>query len=203
MTKTISASELTLQEIKIKFNLRQAEEEAFFSEWKDGLPEIKAEEQEWCDRIKADFLSLEEYEFHEEIVKLVVLAPILSLAGFFRHPFHANAEVKIMDEDEGEVIRGKIDILLLKQQFWIAVIETKNKQFSLIKALSQTLFYMMETPFSEKPTFSLLTNGSHFIFVKVRQGKESQYALSDEFSLYRRSNELYSVVRILRKLGEL
>ncbi|MEM9540006.1 MAG: type I restriction endonuclease [Cyanobacteria bacterium P01_E01_bin.42] len=203
MAKTISASDLTLHEVKTKFNLRQVDDESFFSEWQEALLEIKPEEKEWCDRIKADFLSLEEYEFHEEIVKLAVLAPILSLAGFFRHPFHANAEVQITDEDEGQTVRGKIDVLLLKQQFWIAVIEAKNKQFSLIKALSQTLFYMMGTPFPEKPTFGLLTNGSHFMFVKVIQGKESQYALSDEFSLYRRGNELYSVIKILRRLGEL
>ncbi|MGK7928535.1 MAG: hypothetical protein AB4290_25410 [Spirulina sp.] len=52
MTKIISAEDLTLHEVKTKFNLQQVDAEAFFSEWQESLPEIKAEEKEWCDRIK-------------------------------------------------------------------------------------------------------------------------------------------------------
>lgn len=152
--------------------------------------------------MQSDFLSLEEYPFHEEIVKLAVLAPLLSLAGFFRYPCYPDAEVNVEDKDGEEIVRGKIDVLIVKQNFWVTVIEAKNKQFSLLKALPQALFYMMGNPHPEKPTFGLITNGSHFTFIKLIQQDTPKYGLSEEFSLYRRENELYAVLQILKRLGE-
>src|SRR5207237_823378 len=143
MVQIIQASELTLHEVEEKFNLHLVEDEQFFREWQDDLPEVTDAQKQWLDQVKADFLSLRAYPLHEELVKMVVLAPLLSLAGFFRHPFHPEAEVKVSAEDEGEIVRGKIDVLILHRQLWVAVIEAKNKQFSVDEALPQALFYMM------------------------------------------------------------
>lgn len=203
MVQIIQASELTLHDLKDKFNLEQVEDEQFFREWQDGLPEVTTVEKQWLDRVKADFLSLREYPLHEEIVKMVVLAPLLSLAGFFHYPFHPEAEVKISAEDEDKIVRGKIDVLVLREQLWVAVIETKNKQFSVDKALPQALFYMMGSPNTQKATFGLATNGSHFTFIKLIQQETPRYALADEFTLNRRGNELCSVLSVLKRLGEL
>jgi hypothetical protein len=41
------------------------------------------------------------------------------------------------------------------------------------------------------------------IFIKLIQQETPQYALSDEFSLLRRENELYRVLSILKKLGQI
>jgi type I site-specific restriction endonuclease len=138
-------------------------------------------------------------------VKLVVLAPLLSLAGFFRHPFHpeAEAEVRISAEDEGEIVRGKIDVLVLQRQLWVAVIESKSKRFSVDEALPQALFYMMGNPNALGPTFGFVTNGSHFRFIKLTKQSMPQYALSSDFSLAREENELYRVLSVLKRLGEL
>lgn len=203
MIRVIQASELSLHDVKEKFNLQQVDGEQFFREWQDDLPEVTEAEKQWLDEVKADFLSLEEYPFHEEIVKLAVLAPLLSLAKFFRYPVHPDAEVQIQAEDEEQIVRGKIDVLVLKRQFWLTVIESKNKQFSVSKALPQALFYMMGNPNPERPTFGLATNGSHFMFIKLAQLDTPKYALSDEFSLKRRGNELYGVLSVLMRLGEL
>ena len=48
---------------------------------------------------------------------MVVLSPLLSLAVFFRPPFHFKAEalVRIAAKDEGEIVRGKIDVLVLQK----------------------------------------------------------------------------------------
>lgn len=201
MTQTSQASTLSLHDVKEKFNLQEVQDQQFFQEWQDGLPEPTDAEKSWLDLVKADFISLKEYPLYEEIVKLAVLGPLLSLAGFFRHPFHPEAEVEVRIEakDEGEIVRGRIDVLVLHRQLWVAVIESKNKQFSVEEAL----LYMMTNPSNEKPTFGFATNGSHFIFIKLTKQDTPRYALSDEFTLNRRGNELYSVLSVLRRLGEL
>lgn len=147
MVQIIQASELTLYEIEEKFNLQMVEDEEFFPEWQEDLPEVTEVEKQWLDRVKADFLSLRKYPLHKEIVKMVVLSPLLSLAGFFHYPFRPEAEVKVTAEDEGEIVRGKIDVLILHRQLWVAVIEAKNKQFSVGEALPQALFYSFQAQF--------------------------------------------------------
>lgn len=52
-------------------------------------------QKEWLDRVKANFLYLAEYPMHEEIVKMVVLSPLLSLAGFYSYPFRPVAEQQV------------------------------------------------------------------------------------------------------------
>jgi hypothetical protein len=46
----------------------------------------------WLDKLKTDFLSLEQYPLHEELVKLAMVGPLLSLAGLFQYPFYPQAE---------------------------------------------------------------------------------------------------------------
>jgi hypothetical protein len=62
---------------------------------------------------------------------------------------------------------------------------------------------MLNNPNPESPIFALLSNGDHFIFIKLIQQDTPIYALSEEFSLLRRENELYKVLSILKKLGQL
>jgi hypothetical protein len=69
-------------------------------------------------------------------------------------------------------------------------------------ALPQALAYMMANLNPEQPIFGLVTNGSHFIFIKLVQSREPQYDLSDEFSLHHRHNQLYDVLQILKHIGQ-
>lgn len=205
MVQVIQASELTLHDVEEKFNLEQVDDELFFQEWQGDLPSVTDAEKEWLDRVKANFLYLAKYPMHEEIVKMVVLSPLLSLAGFYSYPFRPVAEkqVEIVVEDEEEIVRGKIDVLVLHQQLWVTTIESKRKRFNVLEALPQTLFYMMGSPNTDKPTFGFLSNGSEFLFLKLTKHNTSQYALSSQlFSLINRGNDLYSVVSVLKRLGE-
>lgn len=203
MTEIIQASDLSLHDVKKKFNLQEVKDEQFFREWQDDLPEVTDAKKQWLDRVKDDFLSLREYPLHEEVVKMAVLSPLLSLAGFFHHPFHPKAEVTVSAEDEGKIVRGRIDVLIVWEQLWVAVIESKNKQFSVGEALPQALFYMMNNPDTSKPTFGFATNGSEFLFIKLSKQDIPRYAESEQFTLHRRRNELYDVLSILKRLGEL
>ncbi|MBD0342029.1 MAG: restriction endonuclease subunit R, partial [Microcoleus sp. Co-bin12] len=49
MTQSFQAKTLTLRDVKTKFNYQLAEEEQFFREWIDDLPEITDEEKRYLD----------------------------------------------------------------------------------------------------------------------------------------------------------
>ena len=141
MVQVIPASELTLHEIKTKFGLQQVEDELFFSEWQGNLSELADSDKRSLDLVKGNFLYLDQYPLSEEAVKLVVLSPLLAMAGFYGPPFRMRTEVpvQIALEDEGEVVRGRIDVLVLQERFWVLVVESKEAGFSLKAAIAQAL----------------------------------------------------------------
>jgi hypothetical protein len=202
MTQSIQAKTLTLREVKTKFNLQLAEDEQFFPEWIDDLPEITDEEKRYLDKIKAGYTNSAEYPMIEDTVKMVVLAPLLFLADFYLTPFHIESEksVELVTVDEDILVRGSIDILLLMESFWVVAIEAKRTQYSLEAGLPQLLFYMLSNPNRDRPTFGLLTNGSNFRFLKLIKQDTPQYALSYEFVIDR-AQDFYEVFRIFKRIA--
>lgn len=206
MVQAIQANELTLSEVEDQFNLRQVlNNPTFFSEWQNALPDLSQSEIQALDRVKTEFLYLNKYPMLEDLVKMVVLSPLLSLAGFYQPPLRPVLEKRVdIAIQEGErTVYDRIDVLALLQQIWVAVIESKQAGFSLKDATAQTLFYMMANPNPGSATFGLVTNGSHFIFIKLLHSDRPQYAFSSEFSLFRTENELYTVCRILKRFAEI
>ena len=205
MVQLIQDRNIGIAYLEERFGLEQTDNEAFFTECVENLPEISELEKQYLDKVKFHFLRLVKYPpLSEETVKLVVLSPLLSLAGFYDEPFFIRSEssIEIAVEDQEEVIRGRIDVLVIQQQLWLLVIESKKTAFSLLEAIPQALTYMLANPQPTKPVFGLVMNGSDFIFLKISQINQPQYALSDQFTLLRRENELYQVFRILKKLGQ-
>jgi hypothetical protein len=202
MTQTIQAKTLTLRDVKTKFNLQLAEDEQFFPEWIDDLPEITDEEKRYLDKVKAGYANSADYPMIEDTVKMVVLAPLLFLADLYLNPFHMEAEksVELVTVDENILVRGSIDVLLLIESFWVVAIEAKRSQYSVEAGLPQLLFYMLNDPSPDRPTFGLLTNGSNFRFIKLIKQDTPQYALSYEFVIDR-ANDFYEVFRILKRLA--
>jgi predicted type IV restriction endonuclease len=205
MVQTIPVSDLSWAAVEAKFDLRESVDDSFFLEWQQDLPEISDAERQTLDRIKASFLYLRKYPMSEEAVKLVMLSPLLSMAGFYEPPFRMKTEapIQIALEDEGEVVRGRIDILILQERFWVVVVESKEAGFSLQDAIAQALSYMMATPYPDRPAYGLTTNGSEFIFIKLTAQQPPQYGLSDLLTLQRRQNDLYGVLAILKQIGAL
>jgi len=202
MTQSIQAKTLTLRDVKTKFNLQLSEDEQFFREWIDDLPEITDEEKRYLDKIKVGYINSAEYPMIEDTVKMVVLAPLLFLADFFLTPFHIESEksVELLTVDEGILVRGSIDILLLIESFWVVAIEAKRAQYSLEAGLPQLLFYMLSNPNPDRPTFGLLSNGSNFRFIKLVKQDTPQYALSYEFVIDR-AQDFYEVFRIFKRIA--
>lgn len=206
MVQVIQAQNINIVYLEEKFGLRLTDSDQFFTEWLDNLPEVTDLEKQYLDRVKTNYLSLmKRRPISEEMVKMVVLSPLLDLADFYRPPFYVETEnsIEIALEDEGEIVRGRIDVLVLKQQFWLLVIESKQSGFSLLTAIPQALAYMLANPNPEKPAFGLVTNGDDFQFIKLTKQDTPQYALSDKFTLSKRENELYKVLSILKKLNQI
>jgi hypothetical protein len=204
MVQIIQAQNINLAYLEEKFQLQKSDSEDFFSEWLQNLPEVNDLEKKFLDRVKANFLHLiMQPPFLENAVKMVVLSPLLDLAGFYNNPFYLATEksIELAVKDNEEIVRGRIDVLVVQQQLWLLVVESKKASFSLLEAIPQALTYMLNNPNQEKPVFGLITNGSHFTFLKLTMQDKPVYAMSDEFTLFRRQNELYQVLSILKKLG--
>ena len=69
-------------------------------------------------------------------------------------------------------------------------------------ALPQALAYMLNDPNPSQPTFGLLVNGREFVFIKLIQQNQPQYARSYALSI-EREDELYQVLSVLKRLGQL
>ncbi|MDY7012635.1 MAG: type I restriction enzyme HsdR N-terminal domain-containing protein [Cyanobacteriota bacterium] len=203
MVQVLQAQEITLLDLSETFGLELAENEQFFPEWQDNLPELTDAEQQSLDEVKRDYIHLSQYPLLEPVVKMVVLSPLLRLAGFYRPPFYiaAEKEASISAEDEGVLIKGRIDILVFRPQLWVLVIESKRAKFSLEGAIPQALSYMLASPNGEKLTYGFITNGSEFLFLKLNREETPKYAISYPLSL-RRGDDLYEVLRGLKRLRE-
>ena len=201
MVQAIAAKDVTLRELKQNLGIQISQDSAFFTEWLDGFIPLGEEDCHLLDRVKANFLELmEDPPMLENTVKMVVLAPLLDLAGFYHKPFRIETETAIALEmkDEGAVIRGRIDVLVIRNQLWLLVIESKRSDFAVTRAIPQALAYMLSNSAALQPTFGMITNGNEFLFLKTSR---NEYANSRLFSLINPNNELYEVLQILKHLG--
>ncbi len=206
MVQIIQAETITLRELITLYGLQLVEDDQFFREWQDNLPELTDQDKQLLDQIKTGYINLRNYlPLLENTVNIAVLSPLLFIGKFYLPPFHIKLEksVEIATEDAGTIIKGRIDFLLLNEQFWVTVIESKQVAYSVEAGLDQILAYMLATPHPEKPVFGMITSGGSFMFLKLVKGETPQYATSDIFDIRNRGNELYSVLSILKRLSQL
>ena len=204
MVQTIAANTATLRDLKQALGLQQSLDPKFFPEWQAERVDLSEADQHLLDRVKANFTALmEDPPMLENSVKMVVLSPLLDLAGFYQKPFRIETETSIDLElnDDNTIIRGRIDVLVLKEQLWLLVIESKRSDFAVTRAIPPALTYMLSNPSLAQPTFGLITNGNEFLFLKATQQPAAQYANSRLFSLVNPNNNLYTVLQILKQWG--
>ena len=207
MTEILAIAEeiTTFRQVEDKLGLRLAEDRQFFTEWMEQMPVLTEFEQGRLEQIRRNYLyQISDGILLEETIKMVVLSPLLELAGFYQAPYKFRAEVPVEIEamgDNDQILRGRIDALVLQEQLWIVLIESKKTTFDLELAIPQALAYMAAHPIRERSLYGMVMNGSSYLFVKTL-GK--QYGISDLFSTrspYR--NNLYEVLKILKHLGRL
>ena len=207
MTPTIASNKIDFQQLIRQFSLKVTRDVTFFPEWREDLLEISEGDRMILDRVQAGFWNSIEYPpFSEKLIQISVLGPLLLLAGFYEPPFHIQAEksVEISAEDEdGITVRGRIDVLVLKEQVWALVIEAKEAEFSIEAGVSQLLSYMLVNPVTAKPSYGLIASGGSFIFVKLVKGETNNYGFSKIYEIRNPGNDLYEVLQILKKIASL
>jgi len=206
MVQTIQAKDVDLRYLITNFGIQFVEDEQFFREWQDDLSEITDLEKQLLDKVKAGYLNLLNYPpLLEDVVRMAVLDPILFIGDFYLSPFYVKSEqpIDIAEKDDDVIIKGRIDTLVLKDQFWVMVIESKQAAFSIEEGLAQILAYMLGNPSPDKPSFGMITTGGSFVFIKLVKGAIPQYATSRVFITRNPGNELYGVFRILKRLSQI
>ncbi len=205
MVQTIQAKNVTLRSLIDDFGIHLVEDPAFFPEWKQNLPEVSNLETQQLDRIRAGFVNLLDYApLLEGVIRMSVVDPLLFLVGFYLSPFHVRSEpsIELRTEDEGTLITGSLDTLVLKDQLWVLVVESKRASYSVEAGLAQILAYMLASPNPDQPCYGMITSGGSFMFVKLVKGNSPQYAVSKLFGI-REPEDLATVFAILKRLGQL
>lgn len=208
MVQIIQAKDVTLEELETLFHLQQVKDEQFFPEWQDGLPEITNWQKQLLDQVKTGYYNLiKKPPLLEKPINMAVVSPLLFIGQFYLSPFYIRAErnVEISAEDEGQgvIVKGSLDTLVLKDEFWVMVIESKQVRFSVEAGLAQILAYMLGDPHQKKTGFGMITNGGSFMFVKLVKGEMPQYATSDLFGIGNQKNNLDDVLIVLKRLVQL
>jgi len=197
----------SLNQAESLFDLQCAISPDFFREWQRNLPTLTPDEEATLDRIKTSYLhNSADGPLSESTINLLLVSPLLYLSGFCAPPFKLRGEVpiEIRVEDAGQVLSGRIDALVLQDRFWLVLTESKQAKLSFSMAIPQALTYMMGSPNEADLLFGVITNGDGFLFLKLVKQPQPTYALSDDFSLFRQSqNELYPVLKIFKEIGQL
>lgn len=177
-SQTIS-EQLSLNTLRDRFGLVFTEDPAFFPEWRETLPELTANERSLADRLRHRYrYYLEEGLLLEESVKMMLISPLLEAVGLFDLPwrsrFEAPVELRVQVTEETpaqdpQIYRGRMDTLVVQNQFWLLVIESKQMSFSVENGLAQILAYMLANPHPPRPVFGLVSNGHDFLFLKLLQ----------------------------------
>jgi hypothetical protein len=211
-TLPISKVMLTLADVREKLGLHVTLDRTFFPEWREDLPELSELEIQQIDRLKARFAAHRDRgTVAEGAVDKLLLSPLLDLVGFYELEFGIRTEkaVEFSVVDGEEVLRGRMDTLIVRDDFWVLVIEAKRTIMSAL-AVPQALTYMMCNPEGDdhrsvvdhRPTYGLVSNGEEFIFLKVMATPTPIYSTSKLFAAFFPPDglELHEVVRVLKRV---
>lgn len=206
MVKTIAISEKTsLRYLRDNFNLQRTNDTSFFLEWQSDLPDLNDAASDALDRIRDRYFhQLDEGTMLENGVKMMILSPLLDLAGFYDPPFRSRFEppVEIAIDTGDEILNGRIDALIVQNQMWIWILEAKRTTFSPSLGIPQALAYMLTNPETVRPTYGLLCSGESCLFLKLQLQPMAVYGLSKHFNILN-DGDLITVLQVLKKIGHL
>ena len=202
-TSPISKTITSFADLKERFNLFPTDNDQFFTEWQQDIPELTPEERETLEQIKRRFeRHRERGSLAEGVINQLLISPLLTLAGLYDEPFFVTTEpsVELELQDRDEILRGRIDTLVIAERLWVLVVESKSTiAFSV--GLPQALTYMIANPNPQRPVYGLVTNGDEFMFIKMLTEGTPQYDFSNVFSLLLpRRNQLQEILRILKQI---
>ena len=203
----------SLEDLEHHFGAGRSHSPSFFPEWQTDLPTLLDSDIAVLNQVRDRFrYQRRKGPVAEGAVNAIVISPLLGLAGFYDSPFDLRSEasiclktaIQIEDENgtlQPQILRGRIDFLVLQDQFWQAVIESKETTFDIEMGIPQILSYMMAAPIQQNIMFGMVTNGNHFVFIKLKRDRSPEYDFSDTFSMLPQTNRLFDVLQILRRIG--
>ncbi|MBW4552728.1 MAG: type I restriction enzyme HsdR N-terminal domain-containing protein [Aphanocapsa sp. GSE-SYN-MK-11-07L] len=208
-TLPISKTILTIADLEEKFNLHVSLDPTFFPEWCQDLPDLTASEVETLDHLQQRFAAHRKRgKVSEGAVDKLLVSPLLDLVGFYEPDFNVRTEESVQyaleeDEDE-EILRGRIDTLIVQDQFWVLVVEAKRTIMASL-AVPQVLAYMMCNPNPAQSVYGMVSNGDEFIFLKVNALPHPEYSSSTLYALFFPpvNQHLREVFRVLKQVKNL
>ena len=205
MTLAVTDIIKSFKDLRRNFNLEQSKDSAFFSELSENLEELTIEEKAGIGKIKKRF------DYHrddgfllEGTVNLLVVSPLLELAGFLDEPYQIRSPfgVELIIDDTVETLKGFIDTLVVNNNLWVLSLESKRSAIPVGVALPQLFSYMLAQPRQGDLAFGLATNGDEFIFLKLDFSNERPiYGFSRAYSLLPVNHELDIILKVLKRLG--
>jgi hypothetical protein len=204
-----NARTLTLTDLRHNFGVRLNSNDSFFTQWLNQAPPLTEAEQQGLERLTRNYTYLSQEDLPlEEVVKLVVISPLLDLAGFYQPPFLIRTEVgtslEVADEPDISPIQGKIDILVVQEALWILVIESKPARLDVTSGIPQALTYLLSAPTTQSVLYGMVTNGREVLFVRLDCSQPSpQYSCSLTYRLLEGTSEREQVLQGLKYLGTL
>ena len=206
MVQSIAISEkITLKYLRDCFGLERSNDVDFFQEWRSEQKTLSDLDASLLNRIRDRYFhQLDEGMMLENGVKMMIVSPLLELAGFYDPPFRTRFEPPVyvaIDAGE-EVLNGRIDALVVQNQLWVWVLEAKRTTFSLSLGIPQALAYMLANPSPTYPTFGLLCSGESFLFLKLQLQPTPTYGLSQHLNIIN-SGDFTTVLHGLKKIGQL
>ena len=187
---TLQAKNLTLNEVHQRLDLQPSVQRVRFTDVLN-LPDLTEWEMAKMAQIRIDFQAYwQAGKVLEGQVQLLVLAPLLRLAGYYRSPIQLSLEqaiAEIMLDDEDTKITGRLDLLAARRDavtpLWVLVVESKNSQVDALNGLPQLLTYASQSLTSQESVWGLATNGFSYYFVRLISGETLSYQLLPELNL--------------------
>ncbi|MDY6784314.1 MAG: restriction endonuclease subunit R [Cyanobacteriota bacterium] len=185
-------------------DFQQVYDDPFFSTELAETPQLAGTEKQRLERARVQYFDLGSSSAIADLVPLVLLSPLLDLAGFYGAPFSFSARDSILlpGSDE-ETPSGKINMLVIQEQLWIATVESQWATVTPQTALPLVLETMMDRALDDGARFALITNGMESLFVRLIGAETPQYALSETYSLSGLGFELYEILRLLKAIARI
>ena len=201
-------SNLALSDLRDKFQLSRDRTDPLFEQWLHDAEALSDFEQQALDRLKRNYENIIETNPLEEVVKLVVVSPLLDLAGFYQPPFSIRAEVstKLVVTEGSLTFTGSIDVLVVKQRLWVLVVESKQSRFDVTSGIPQALSYLLSQPSEAQPSatndrFGMVTNGREVVFLKLKPEQPPAYMQSRIYQVIEVREDLTQILQGLKVIG--
>ncbi|MGB6301977.1 MAG: type I restriction endonuclease subunit R [Rivularia sp. (in: cyanobacteria)] len=206
MTLAVTNRIKSFKDLETGFKIEQSQDPEFFSELDENFKELTLEEKTGIGKIKKRF------DYHrrdgfllEGTVNLLVVSPLLELAGFLDEPYQIRSPfgVELVIDDTIETLKGFIDTLVVNDSLWVLSLESKRSAIPVGVALPQLFAYMLAQLRQGNLAFGVATNGDDFVFLKLDFSTEQPaYDFSRTYSLLPTKHELGQVLKILKKLAD-